>query len=151
MPRYELAGRTVAITGSTGGLGAAVGTSLRARGANLALLDLDGDATHRQTAALGGDTVARGRAVDVSGVHFAPVCPSCRSMRVPAGDLVHGSLHPLTRPGPYTASKAGVWALCDSTRLEVRHLEDVVLASGDLCQGFLDRGDPLRDFVALGG
>ncbi|MGW6724708.1 SDR family NAD(P)-dependent oxidoreductase [Nocardia sp. NPDC055029] len=60
--------------------------------------------------------------------------------------FIHSPVH-----GPYTASKAGVWALCDSTRLEVRYLEDVVLASGDLCQGFLDRGDPLRDFVALGG
>ena len=44
MTRYELAGRTVAITGSTGRLGAALAKALRARGANLALLDLNGRA-----------------------------------------------------------------------------------------------------------
>ena len=42
MTRYELAGRTVAITGSTGRLGAALAKALRARGANL--LDLNGRA-----------------------------------------------------------------------------------------------------------
>ena len=41
MTRYDLTGRTVAITGSTGGLGSALAGALRARGANLALLDLD--------------------------------------------------------------------------------------------------------------
>ncbi|MBW0275155.1 hypothetical protein ATM97_28565 [Nocardia sp. MH4] len=30
-------------------------------------------------------------------------------------------------------------------------IEDVVLASGDLGHGLLDRGDPLRDFGALAG
>ena len=48
MPRYDLTGRTVALTGSTGGLGTALASALRARGANLALLDLDGDATQAQ-------------------------------------------------------------------------------------------------------
>ena len=32
MPKYDLAGRTVLITGSTGGLGSALATVLRARG-----------------------------------------------------------------------------------------------------------------------
>jgi NAD(P)-dependent dehydrogenase (short-subunit alcohol dehydrogenase family) len=31
--------------------------------------------------------------------------------------FIHSPLH-----GPYAASKAGVWALCDSVRVEVRHL-----------------------------
>jgi len=62
MTRYDLTGRTVAITGSTGGLGSALAGALRARGANLALLDLDANLTHDQAHALG-------------------MCPLCASMR----------------------------------------------------------------------
>ncbi len=40
MTRYDLTGRTVALTGSAGGLGTALAQALRERGANLALLDL---------------------------------------------------------------------------------------------------------------
>ena len=65
MPRYDLTGRTVALTGSTGGLGNALASALRARGANLALLDLDGDATQAQAGTLGDATVARGWPADV--------------------------------------------------------------------------------------
>ena len=65
MSRLDLVGRTVLITGSTGGLGAALATELRHRGANLALLDLDAARAAQQAADLGGDTVARGWAVDV--------------------------------------------------------------------------------------
>jgi NAD(P)-dependent dehydrogenase (short-subunit alcohol dehydrogenase family) len=175
MAKYNLAGRTVAITGSTGGLGAALATALRARGANLALLDLDQDAVDHQAAGLGAGTVARGWAADVrdlaalkeamnsAAAHFgridivianAGIAPPA----VPLGDLegedferaidinlngvwrtfragvphaektkgyllaissmaafVHGPLN-----GPYCAAKAGVWALADSTRLELR-------------------------------
>lgn len=175
MAKYNLAGRTVAITGSTGGLGAGLATALRARGANLALLDLNQDAVDKQAAALGPETVARGWAADVRDLtaltdamnsaaeHFgridvvianAGIAPPA----VPLGDLdgkdferaidtnltgvwrtfragvphvektkgyllaissmaafVHGPLN-----GPYCAAKAGVWALADSTRLELR-------------------------------
>ena len=65
MHTYNLAGRTVAITGSTGGLGAAVAEALRERGANLALLDLDQTAVDKQAADLGGETVARGWVANV--------------------------------------------------------------------------------------
>ncbi|WP_194903883.1 SDR family NAD(P)-dependent oxidoreductase [Catenulispora rubra] len=176
MSRYDLAGRTVAITGSTGGLGTAIAEALRVRGANLALLDIDEDAVRRQADALGGETVARGWAADVrdfdglqstmaeAAEHFgrldvvvanagidtmAPLAtldPAAfervidinltgvwRTFRAglpfvqqrggyllaisSMAAFVHSPLQ-----GPYTASKAGVWALCDSTRLEVRHL-----------------------------
>ncbi|MYS43534.1 short-chain dehydrogenase, partial [Streptomyces sp. SID5998] len=53
MPRYDLAGRTVLLTGSTGGLGTALARALRERGANLALLDLDGDLARQQATGLG--------------------------------------------------------------------------------------------------
>lgn len=65
MARYSVTGRTVLITGSTGGLGAALSQELRARGANLALLDLEADAVATQAKQLGGDTVAAGFAADV--------------------------------------------------------------------------------------
>jgi NAD(P)-dependent dehydrogenase (short-subunit alcohol dehydrogenase family) len=176
MPRYDLAGRTVLITGSTGGLGSAIAQTVRDRGANLALLDLDEDALAKQVADLGGDTVAQGwvanvrdlgslqAATDAAAAHFgrldvivanagiATMAP-LQTLDPDAFDRVidinlggvwrtfraglpHVAKHqgyllaissmaafvhsPLQ--GPYTASKAGVWALCDSTRLEVRHL-----------------------------
>ncbi|MGW4533087.1 SDR family NAD(P)-dependent oxidoreductase [Nocardia sp. NPDC004340] len=176
MSRYHLAGRTVLITGSTGGLGSALARALAARGANLALLDLDADVVTRQAEALGPDTAARGwaadvrdfdslrRATDAAAAHFgridvvianagigtmAPlstVDPAVfdrvtdinlngvwRTFRAglphvtqqkgyllaisSMAAFVHSPLQ-----GAYTASKAGVWALADSTRLEVRHL-----------------------------
>jgi NAD(P)-dependent dehydrogenase (short-subunit alcohol dehydrogenase family) len=61
--RLDLPGKTVAITGAGGGLGSGLARALRARGANLALLDLTAD--DAQAAALGGDRHARGWAVDV--------------------------------------------------------------------------------------
>ncbi len=64
--RLELAGRTVVLTGASGGLGAALAQALRERGARLALLDLNADALQAQAAELGGDTVARGFAADVT-------------------------------------------------------------------------------------
>jgi NAD(P)-dependent dehydrogenase (short-subunit alcohol dehydrogenase family) len=60
MTRYDVSGRTVAITGSTGGLGSALAEALRKRGSTLALLDLNLDATTAQAGRLGGDTVAKG-------------------------------------------------------------------------------------------
>jgi len=176
MPRYDLAGRTVLLTGSTGGLGTALAQSLRVRGANLALLDLDGDLAEEQAASLGSDAVARGWAADVrrlddlraatdaAAAHFgridvvianAGVAPKFLPLEAQHEDdftrvvdinlngvwrtfraalphvkeqrgyllaissmaaFVHSPLN-----GPYVAAKAGVWAMCDATRLEVRH------------------------------
>jgi NAD(P)-dependent dehydrogenase (short-subunit alcohol dehydrogenase family) len=64
--KLDLAGRTVLITGASGGLGAALAQALRQRGAHLALLDLDADALQAQASALGGDAVARGFTADVT-------------------------------------------------------------------------------------
>jgi NAD(P)-dependent dehydrogenase (short-subunit alcohol dehydrogenase family) len=63
--KLDLPGRTVAITGAAGGLGAGLARALRAHGANVALLDLTADAVQAQAARLGGDRYARGWAVDV--------------------------------------------------------------------------------------
>ncbi|WP_032364646.1 SDR family NAD(P)-dependent oxidoreductase [Rhodococcoides fascians] len=172
---YNLAGRTIVITGSTGGLGSALATALRSRGANLALLDLDGDAAALHARSLGPAAVARGWAVDVTDLdsirsaissaarHFGRIdvvvanagiaaveplesmdpglweriidvnlsgvwrtfkasIPYVREQRgyllaiSSMAAFVHSPLN-----GPYVASKAGVWALCDATRLELRH------------------------------
>ena len=175
MARYHLAGRTVVITGSTGGLGSALARALRDRGAHLALLDLDGNRAQEQATGLGGHHVARGWAADVRDLeslrtamdaaaeHFGRIdivvanagvasmaametldpevfdrvvdinlggvwrtfrtaLPHIKRQRgyllaiSSMAAFVHSPLN-----GPYVASKAGVWALCDATRLEVRH------------------------------
>lgn len=176
MSRYELAGRTVFITGSTGGLGSALAVALRAHGANLALGDLDADATQAQAAALGGDRVAAGWPMDVRDIDSLTNAANEAADHFGRIDVVIalagvGVLAPLERLDPeaweriididlsgvwltfratldhvkqtrghllaisslaaffhsplnghYVAAKAGVWALCDTTRLEVRHL-----------------------------
>jgi NAD(P)-dependent dehydrogenase (short-subunit alcohol dehydrogenase family) len=176
MSRYQLDGLTVAITGSTGGLGSAVAEALRARGANLALLDVEPEALAAQAERLGGERVAYPHTVDVRdlGVLEAAMSAAAQafgrldvaianagvevmspmSLMDPAqfertidinlngvwrtfraalphvqqqqgfllgissmAAFVHSPLQ-----APYTASKAGVWAMCDSIRLELRHL-----------------------------
>jgi NAD(P)-dependent dehydrogenase (short-subunit alcohol dehydrogenase family) len=176
MPRYDLAGRTVAITGGTGGFARALAPALRQRGANVALLDLDADQAIDAAASVGPPAAARGWAVDVRrldqlehvladvaehfgrldvvianaglgdvGVLLAEDDPQhwdrmvdinlngvYRTFRaaLPHISKTKGYLlatssmaafvhNPLQ--GAYTASKAGVWALCDTWRLEVRH------------------------------
>lgn len=176
MNRWELAGRTVAITGAGGGLGSNLAQALRAKGCNLALLDIDAARVEPLADQLGGpqhakvwqadvcdlgsleaafaavaahfgridvvvanagvtviesvaagDPVAFERLVDINltGVWrtYRAAIPHVRKQR---GYLLGVSsmaafVHSPLQSG-YTASKAGVWALCDSTRLEVRHL-----------------------------
>ena len=176
MVRYELAGRTIAITGSTGGLGNALASELRRRGANIALMDLNSEALARQASSLGGPDAARAYNVDVrdmstlqaamdaaaaefghldvviagAGVEvmstmalldpeqfeqtidinltgvwrtFRAALPHVQSAKgylqaiSSMAAFVHSPLQ-----APYTASKAGVWAMSNSIRLEVRHL-----------------------------
>lgn len=69
--RLDLPGKTVVITGASGGLGAALAPELRARGANVALLDLNLDVVRKQAAGLGGDRYARGWSVDVGDLDAA--------------------------------------------------------------------------------
>ena len=176
MTRYDLTGRTVVLTGSTGGLGIALANALRDRGAHLALLDLDAEAAQAQAEKLGGHTAARGWGVDVrdlaglrtamdeAAAHFgrldvavagagidtmaplATIDPAAyervidinlngvwRTFRaaLPHVEAQRGYLLAISSMAAfvhsplqisYTASKAGVWAMCDSLRLEVRHL-----------------------------
>jgi NAD(P)-dependent dehydrogenase (short-subunit alcohol dehydrogenase family) len=174
MSSYDLTNRVVAITGSTGGLGSAIALALRAKGARLALLDLDAESVDSQAASLGGSDVARGwpvdvrsmdsvqAAVDAAADHFGGIDVVIANAGIEAvtplahmdpdrfdaiidinlngvwrtfksalpyvqerqgyllatssmAAFVHSPLH-----AHYTASKAGVWAMCDSLRLELR-------------------------------
>jgi NAD(P)-dependent dehydrogenase (short-subunit alcohol dehydrogenase family) len=174
MSSYDLTNRVVVITGSTGGLGSAVATALRAKGARLGLLDLDAKAVETQAASLGGPEVACGWPVDVRSMdsvqgavdavadHFGGIDVVIANAGIEAvtplthmdpdrfdaiidinlngvwrtfkaalphvqarqgyllatssmAAFVHSPLH-----AHYTASKAGVWAMCDSLRLELR-------------------------------
>lgn len=182
LPHYNLAGRTVLITGSTGGLGNAIARAVRDRGANVALVDLDADLAQRQASQLGAPTVARGwaadvrsldslqTAVDAAAEHFGrldvvianagisamspiqtidpaaweriidvnlngvwrtfrsalPYVTESRGYLLAISSMAAFVHSPLN--GPYVASKAGVWALCDATRLELRH-EGVAVGS----------------------
>lgn len=176
MSRLNLAGRVVAITGSTGGLGSALANRLRAQGARLALFDLNMDAVEKQVQALGGDGHARGwrvnvqsyeeirLAMDEAAAHFGRidvvianagievVAPMAGTNPKTFDRVIDVNLNGVWRTfhaalphvqrekghllaissmaaffhsplqAPYTASKAGVWAMCNSIRLEVKHL-----------------------------
>jgi NAD(P)-dependent dehydrogenase (short-subunit alcohol dehydrogenase family) len=173
--RYDLDGRTVAVTGAGGGLGIALAEALRAQGARVALLDLDADRVQAQAAGLGDTRTARGWAADVRDLdgltsvmgevreHFgrldvavaaagvlgpvtalsaatatdwdrvievnlggvwrtfkaaAPHVTEQRGHLLAMSSMI-GYIHP-PMLGAYAASKAGVWALCDALRLELR-------------------------------
>jgi NAD(P)-dependent dehydrogenase (short-subunit alcohol dehydrogenase family) len=176
MSHYDLSGRVVAITGATGGLGSALAGALSARGARLALFDLDEAAAKRLAQSLGGEQEARAWRVDVrsyedlqaamdsAAAHFGGIdvvianagideVSPMASMHPAAFDRVidinlngvwrtlkaglphvakqHGYLMAISSMAAfvhsplqahYTASKAAVWAMCDSIRLEVKHL-----------------------------
>lgn len=67
MPIYpELAGRSVAITGAAGGIGAAAAEAFAAQGAHLFLLDIDGQRVQDIAAGLQGSASAEGLAVDIT-------------------------------------------------------------------------------------
>jgi NAD(P)-dependent dehydrogenase (short-subunit alcohol dehydrogenase family) len=176
MTRYPLAGRTVAITGSTGGFGSALAEALRDRGAKLALFDIDLDTATRQAEKLGDRSIASAWRADVRKLDDLTIAMDAAADHFGGIDIVianagidvmaplatldpaayervidinlngvwrtfrAGLPHVQQRRGyllatcsmaafvhsplqtPYTASKAGVWALCDSLRLEVKHL-----------------------------
>jgi NAD(P)-dependent dehydrogenase (short-subunit alcohol dehydrogenase family) len=171
--RYDLQGKTVLLTGSTGGFGRALARALVARGALVSVSDLSLDAVQAQVAELGSERAAgwaadvtsfdelqrwmqqsherfgridvvianAGRedvaavesakpdewdqtiAVNLGGVMrtFKAAAPWLRQTRGYAlatasmASFVHSPLQ-----SAYCASKAGVWALCDCFRLEMR-------------------------------
>ena len=177
MKRQELKDHVIVITGATGGLGRAAATALRARGAKLALLDLDPEAVQAQARELGDLSVAAGWVADVRSMtslnsamaavaaHFGGIDVviagagigigiggALESMDPDAFDRVidinlngvwrsfraalpevkrrRGYLLAVSSMAAfihsplnvhYTASKAGVWAMCNSARLELRH------------------------------
>lgn len=175
MKRYELQGKVIAITGSTGGLGRAAAKALRAKGAKLALLDLDLETVHAQATELGGPEVAAGweanvcsmdslqDAMDAAAQHFGGIdvviAGAGIGITAPMESLdptvfertIDVNLNGVWRTfkaglehvkprqgyllaissmaafvnaplnGHYAASKAGVLAMCNSLRLEVRH------------------------------
>ena len=58
MPRYDLNQRVALITGGARGIGLATARALTARGARVALVDLDSDELDSAAAQLGTDTLA---------------------------------------------------------------------------------------------
>lgn len=174
MKRYELKDRVILMTGATGGLGRAAAQALRAKGAKLALLDLDQAALDQMAADLGGH-VAAGWVADVRSIDSLSAAINAAAAHFGGLDVViagagigfnsalettdpavfdrmidinlngvwrtfHAALQEVKlRRGyllaissmaafvhsplntHYAASKAGVWAMCNSARLELKH------------------------------
>jgi NAD(P)-dependent dehydrogenase (short-subunit alcohol dehydrogenase family) len=83
MPRYDVNGRVALITGGARGIGLATARALTARGARVALVDLDSEELQSAAAQLGTDTLAIpadvtdtaaiGAAVSRAGEHFGAI------------------------------------------------------------------------------
>ncbi|MCG7594409.1 GolD/DthD family dehydrogenase [Mycobacterium sp. PSTR-4-N] len=61
---FPLTGKTAMVTGGASGIGAAIAAAFAAKGARVAVVDLDGDAARARATDLGGDS--RGFAADVA-------------------------------------------------------------------------------------
>ncbi|ABK13575.1 SDR family NAD(P)-dependent oxidoreductase [Burkholderia cepacia] len=176
MSTYKLANKVVAITGSTGGLGSALAEALHARGARLALFDLEADTLTAQTRSFGHPSDVLGWTADVRDFESLEAAMAKAAYHLGQIDVVIANagidtMAPMATIDPaafdrvidinlkgvwrtfraglpfvqqqrgymlaissmaafvhsplqasYTASKAGVWAMCDSIRLELRHL-----------------------------
>lgn len=168
-------GATVLMTGAAGGLGRALAHALHARGARLALVDMDLGAAQGLASALDAPSAARAWQADVRDLaqmqrvcaevheHFGQIdvvvagagittMAPIQTIEPEAWDrVIDINLHGVWRTfraalpyvrdrqgyllaissmaafvhsplqASYAASKAAVWALCDSTRLELRH------------------------------
>lgn len=172
--KFQLEGAAVAITGASGELGRALAAALAARGARLALIDLQQAPLAAQAAQLGDESRARGWAADVRDMAALQKAMDAAAAHFGGLDLVIANagvatLEPITlqgsrdfervidinlnglwrtfkvglphvqasrghllaiasmasffhspMQGAYAASKAGVWALCNSIRVELR-------------------------------
>ncbi|MNB90149.1 putative NAD-dependent oxidoreductase [compost metagenome] len=172
---YCLNQRTILITGSTGGLGRVLASALRAKGARLALLDINLEVAAVQARELGGPEFVRAWQADVRSLHSLEVAVAGASQHFGGIDVVIANagidvVAPMESIDPvifervidinlngvwrtfraalpqvrerkgyllaissmaafihsplqahYVASKAGVWAMCDSIRLELHH------------------------------
>lgn len=175
MNKSTLKGKVIAFTGSTGGLGLASARALQAKGAKLALMDMDPTALERQVIELGGPDHAMGFQIDVCSMEsvkqamqdavnyfgkidvvvagagigaptsFEHMAPEIFERTVdinlngvfrtfqaalPFVKQTNGYLLAISSMAAfvhsplnaqYTASKAGVWAMCDSLRVEMQH------------------------------
>lgn len=174
MRKVHLKNKVIAITGSTGGLGVAAANALKAKGAKIALMDINQDALDDQVVQLGGSKHAAGFVADVRSMssidsamaaaakHFGHIdvviagagvgYPSSfeymdpidfertidinlngvfRTFRaaIPYVKQRQGYLLAISSMAAfvhsplkthYAASKAAVWAFCDSLRLELQ-------------------------------
>lgn len=176
MAKYDVNGLVILITGSTGGLGSALADAFAAKGAKLALLDLNLEAAEKQAISLGEVTVAKAWQADVCSMESLHNAVNLAAEHFGRIDVIVAnagitSFEPLASAKPahfdrvidinlngvwrtfkaglphvekqqgyllaisslaaffhsplqasYCASKAGVWALSNSIRMELKHL-----------------------------
>ncbi|WP_412463433.1 SDR family NAD(P)-dependent oxidoreductase [Halobacteriovorax sp. RT-2-6] len=172
MNRIDLKDKVIVITGSTGGLGAALSVELAERGAKLALMDIDSEKLRKQASELGGLALsidvtsyeslelAMAKVFDyfgkidivVANAGITKMAPMISSSEKDFSQVIDINLNGPWRTfkaalpyitqskgymaaicsmasfvhcplqASYAASKAGLHAVCNSVRMEVRHL-----------------------------